>query len=668
MRFFICSLFIYVLGQNLYAQPIDSLVAQLNEKTGEERTPILHELILSVWLNYPDQAKVYADEALKLSTDSSDSTNISKSLRLIAGVYYYKGDYDQSLNYNLKALDIAQSLKDSSLINNGFNNLGLLFFELGSYQTALEYLLKSKEMKEQMSEIYGMATTLNNIGRVFNQVELLDSARTYFLKAYEVALLDDEQNEIYSLNNLGNTYLKEGAYQVSLDYYQRAHARADELGNIFWGSESLRGMGEVFMAQREYDTARFFLIQSLQSSKHIDNKKGIAEAYYSLARLTSRVGSHTQALAYLAQSDTLAMRIKQRQQLLDNLKERIEIYKRQNKKDQVIREQTQFIHLQDSLFKDVAARNLALIPIKLREYSERRELAEKEEQLRNKSLTSRFYASALLISIPLLIILIVLLKKNQRTHRELLTYNEELQQTQKLLITSEKMASLGVMAAGIAHEINNPLNFIKNGTEALALSIKTQDKAQKKELEELFKIIEEGVSRASKIVKSLSHFSRKGPDMDEQCNVKDIIENCLLILHNKIKNKVQVLTDFSDSSLIVVGNEGRLHQVMMNIIANAVQAIKITGTLKISTLKRGYFLDVVIEDDGEGIPQAHLSKISDPFFTTKEPGEGTGLGLFITYSIVEEHNGYIDVISTPGEGTIFTISLPLNEVAVDALT
>ena len=220
------------------------------------------------------------------------------------------------------------------------------------------------------------------------------------------------------------------------------------------------------------------------------------------------------------------------------------------------------------------------------------------------------------------------------------------------------MASLGIMAAGIAHEINNPLNFIQNGVEALSTKISEDDQDKKKELEPIFHIVKEGVNRASKIVRSLSHFSRKGPEMNEECNIKEIIENCLLILHNKIKNKVRVLTDFSSTTQIVKGNEGRLHQAMMNIIANAEQAIENTGTIKITTIKRDNFLDVTIEDNGEGIPKENLSKISDPFFTTKAPGEGTGLGLFITFSIIEEHNGQIDVISSPGKGTIFTISLP----------
>lgn len=270
---------------------------------------------------------------------------------------------------------------------------------------------------------------------------------------------------------------------------------------------------------------------------------------------------------------------------------------------------------------------------------------------------TRLYAVIVFISLPFILVLIYLLSKVQKSHHELIAYNEELQRTQKLLVTSEKMASLGVMAMGIAHEINNPLNFIKNGVEALESRIVEEMPEKKEELEPLLRIVREGVKRSTNIVKSLSHFSRKTPSMEEECDLKDIIENCLMILHNKIKNRIKIITTFDKDSR-AIGNEGRLHQALLNILANAAQAIDGKGIINILTSRKNGFIEVTIEDDGEGIPEDNLSKISDPFFTTKAPGEGTGLGLFITYSIIEEHKGEIDVISNPGKGTIFIITIP----------
>lgn len=270
---------------------------------------------------------------------------------------------------------------------------------------------------------------------------------------------------------------------------------------------------------------------------------------------------------------------------------------------------------------------------------------------------NRLFAIIVFVALPFIFVLVYLLSKVYKSHHELIAYNEELQKTQKLLVTSEKMASLGVMAMGIAHEINNPLNFIKNGVEALESRIKEDFPEKATEYEPMLKIVREGVKRSTNIVMSLNHFSRKSPNMDERCDLVSIIENCLLILHNKIKNKVQIITSF-DKCSIVIGNEGRLHQALLNILANAAQAIEKKGTINIITAQKEDKIEVTIEDDGMGIPPENLSKISDPFFTTKAPGEGTGLGLFITYSIIEEHDGDIDVISNAGKGTIFMVSLP----------
>ncbi|GAB4238717.1 MAG: hypothetical protein Tsb0034_14430 [Ekhidna sp.] len=640
-----------------YAQPTDSLLSALETTEGEERIDLLHELVIDLWLNYPEQGMKYAQESLELSRQLGDSTRISKSLRMIAGVQYYKSEFEASLEYNRKALQIATLLKDTVLINNVYNNIGLLYFNLGNYEDALEYLMLARSMKDQIDDVYGLSATLNNIGLVFERVGAYDEARKYFLEAYDVAVENDDIHKIYALNNIGNTYLHEARGEIAETYFRQALRLSREAENINWGSVSLRGIGEVFILREAFDSARYYCEASLKASQSIDDKKGIAEAYYVLSKYAMAAGEMDAAVNYLQQSKDVATSIHLRHQLLDNMKLFIEIYKQMNQKDMVIAYQEEYLQIRDSLFTDLIWRNLTLVPIKLKEQADRVKLTSQQAEIQSKSFTNRLYAIIILVSVPLFIVLIVLLRKNKRAHDELLANNEELKRTQKLLITSEKMASLGVMAAGIAHEVNNPLNFIKNGVEALNKKINEEEEIDKDELKPIFTIVNEGVKRATNIVKSLSHFSRKSPKMDEECDLKEIIENCLLILHNQIKGRVRIKTKFLTKSK-VPGNEGRLHQAVLNIIANAAQAIEGTGAIEITTLEKGKTVELRIKDDGEGIPEENLSKISDPFFTTKAPGEGTGLGLFITFSIIDEHGGNIEVISTSGEGTEFIITLP----------
>lgn len=643
-----------------HGQKTDSLLVVLNDKQGSDRIEVLHELVINLWLTFPENAMGYGEEALMLSEKAGDSFAVSKSLRLIAGVHYYKADYDLSLDYNIRALNIAKTLNDSSLIGNGYNNIGLLYYNLGNYPTSLEYLLRSKQIKERINETYGLATVLNNIGLIFNETRNFEKAKVVFTEAYDVALkIKDGNNLVYSLNNKGIAYLNEGADDTALSHFRRAWSLSKLYENVNWGSVSLRRIGEVFVKKGLLDSARYYCELSMEASEKIADKKGIVEVYQILTKYALAKEKTEEALFYLNQSHELATQLKLRQHLLNNLKLYIVIYQSSNEPTMVMDYQGRYIQLRDSLFLDVVNRNLSLVPIKLKEESDRITLSSQQNELKSKSFSNKIYAFALIVIIPLVIFLIVLLRKNQKANRNLIQFNEELQKTQKLLVTSEKMASLGMMATGIAHEINNPLNFIKNGVEALSKKVGESKIKDKEELNALFKIVNEGVVRSTKIVKSLSHFSRKSPEMNEACNIKEIIENCLLILHSKVKDRVRVKTRFARGKNLVRGNEGRLHQVMMNIISNAEQAIEGTGTIEISTTVIDGNLEVVIQDDGSGISEENLSKIGEPFFTTKAAGVGTGLGLFITFSIIDEHNGEIDVTSSPEMGTKFIISLPL---------
>lgn len=239
-----------------------------------------------------------------------------------------------------------------------------------------------------------------------------------------------------------------------------------------------------------------------------------------------------------------------------------------------------------------------------------------------------------------------------RKNMALQTSYLELQATSQKLIESEKMASLGIMSAGVAHEINNPLNFIKGGIEVLSRQL-----SQANDIKPYVQAINEGVSRASSIVSSLAHFSRTTPSMKEICDLHEIVDNCLIMLNHKLKYKVEVIRNYEEKGDVkILGNEGKLHQAILNILSNAEQSIKEKGTITISSYADRDSLKLIISDTGCGIAPEDLSKIRDPFFTTKIPGEGTGLGLSITYKVIEEHHGSISVESEVGSGTSFHVT------------
>jgi len=248
--------------------------------------------------------------------------------------------------------------------------------------------------------------------------------------------------------------------------------------------------------------------------------------------------------------------------------------------------------------------------------------------------------------------------KLESANNELNLTMQHLKETQSHLIQSEKMASLGVLTAGVAHEINNPLNFIKGGYLGLDNYFKEEDIAQDKDILTFLEGIKTGVDRATDIVKGLNQFSRDNENYVEECDIHSIIDNCFLILKYQLKDKIEIHKEFCDKRLLVPGNVGKLHQVFINIIINANQAIEQKGKISVSTFIVGEEIIIEISDNGRGISEEDISRITDPFFTTKDPGEGTGLGLSITYSIIQEHGGNITFNSTISEGTTVRVQLP----------
>ncbi|MGE0078856.1 MAG: PocR ligand-binding domain-containing protein [Bacteroidales bacterium] len=242
---------------------------------------------------------------------------------------------------------------------------------------------------------------------------------------------------------------------------------------------------------------------------------------------------------------------------------------------------------------------------------------------------------------------------------ELKSTLKHLKETQAQLLYADKMASLGILTAGVAHEINNPLNYIMGAYFGLENFFDNETPERKEEVAILLASLKEGVERAAAIVRGLNQFSRDSKNYDEQCHIHSIIDNCLAMLYNQYKHKIDIEKFYEKEDVIVKGNVGKLHQAFLNILTNSIQAIKDKGSISVSTTKNSSSLTILIADSGSGIKKEYLSKIMDPFFTTKDPGKGTGLGLSITYSIIQEHRGEIEFESEINKGTTVKITLPI---------
>ena len=297
------------------------------------------------------------------------------------------------------------------------------------------------------------------------------------------------------------------------------------------------------------------------------------------------------------------------------------------------------------------------------------------------------------------------IKNKMQVHKmnvDLIDSLSNLRRTQPKLVQQEKLASIGQLAAGIAHELNNPVGFISSNFTSLESYISIIKKYIKKfdnltaivdrgeitkakevarilkafrkeqkldyiftDIGDLVKESMEGILRITEIVRSLRNFSRIDNESDvEQYDINEALENTLIVAKNEIKYVADVVKNFSEIPLIeCVG--GEINQVLLNIIVNAAQSIKSQnrkekGLIKIHTFSKDEYVVCKVSDNGPGIPKEIIDKIFDPFFTTKEAGKGTGLGLNISYDIIiNKHRGDLYAESTVGKGTTFTLKLPV---------
>jgi signal transduction histidine kinase len=277
----------------------------------------------------------------------------------------------------------------------------------------------------------------------------------------------------------------------------------------------------------------------------------------------------------------------------------------------------------------------------------------------------------------------------------------DLKESQTQLVQSEKMASLGQMVAGVAHELNTPLGYVKNNVEllreltaplftlataqaaladcladptcdeallaqAFAAAAKARDEAAPEllveDLNQLFSDTLYGLGQIAELVVGLKNFARLDRAMSEEVDLNDCIRSALVIARNATKDKAEVITQLGELPPIACA-PSQINQVLLNLLTNAAQAIEGYGQIQVKSWSDEAAVFISVQDNGKGMPAAVLARIFDPFFTTKPVGQGTGLGLSISFKIIQDHGGLIRVASEPGRGTRFLLRLPRQSAA-----
>jgi two-component system NtrC family sensor kinase len=247
-------------------------------------------------------------------------------------------------------------------------------------------------------------------------------------------------------------------------------------------------------------------------------------------------------------------------------------------------------------------------------------------------------------------------------HQELSTYVQRLKENQEQLIQTEKLTSLGQMAASIAHEVNNPLAGVLVYTQLLTKKIAGGNIPKEIALDYLSKMDSE-LTRSTKLIRNLLDFARQSPLTLREIELNDVVNQALdLTAHSAELQHVEVIRELAPSLPKLMADFDQLQQVCTNLILNAIQAMPEGGRLTLNTSANNSQVIIEVQDTGCGISPENMRKLFTPFFTTKEKGKGVGLGLAVAHGIIQRHQGRIEVQSKEGEGTTFTIYLPLTEV------
>ncbi|MDX2047580.1 MAG: ATP-binding protein [Chitinophagaceae bacterium] len=653
----------------------DSLVNAYKNAANDSTRYFLNRQLLSYYFNTNlDSALKYAEIGVQIAqknkmklAEASASNNLAWQLEM-------KGRYAESLKFYLAALAIAevpetekrndwQLEKDKPLLyqrltvlSNIHNLLGGLMERIKNYDKQIFHVKESIRIAEEINNKYRLMVASHSLGRIYIRLNKLDSALQLSGRAEKLGIeLNDKIFYCYVLVDLGYIHLKKGNKDIALKYYKSGIELANE---------------QHFLSALARGYLRFCNYYLADSEK--DSSLHYARLFEQTLKLQGKVDREEQDIGVVYEKLYLS-------------------YQLQGQQDSTLKYAGLAISAKDSISNDRLQNMAAFQKVLLDEQFRLQNIEKEKKDYQNKIRTILLSGGLSLI----FLVAVFLYRNNRQKHKANLVLQEqkdkvestlqELQSTQSQLIQSEKMASLGELTAGIAHEIQNPLNFVNNFSEVSnELIDEMKDEIKKGNYDEvngiaddvkqnLEKINHHG-KRADAIVKGMLQHSSSGSGKKEPTDINALADEYLRLAYHGLRAKdksfnATMKTDFDES----IGNINIIPQdigrVVLNLINNAFYVVNekskqnIEGyepTVKVSTKKDGNTVLVSVKDNGNGIPDSIKEKIFQPFFTTKPTGQGTGLGLSLAYDIVVKgHGGTLEVVSAEGVGTELVIQLPV---------
>jgi signal transduction histidine kinase/tetratricopeptide (TPR) repeat protein len=670
-------------------------------------------------------ASDFYERSLAIRKVVGDKKGIAVAFNNLGNVLKKQGDIAKALDYYHQSIRIKEELNDQNGIALSLNNIGIIYVEQKEYDKALDYYQRSLEIREGLGDSFGIAGSYNNLGVVYRNLKDLDKALEYYTKSLTIRMKIGDKRGIASvLNNIGIIHKTKGDIEKAIEYYEKSVAIQHELGQKSNISSTLSNIGHLYLKENNLNKASAYGEKSYTIAKEVGNPMQIKMAAKLKEEVCRKKGDYRNALKfyeeYIVMRDSLdniqnrELTEKrywqyeyQKKTLADSLQHQqaIEVKNLMLAKKQE-ESKRQLVVIYALFFVFILMIVLAMLIYRgyLMKIKTNKLISEKNLMLEQAFEEIKATSEALAHKNEILFqqhheiesqrnSLSELNSELQSINEEIMAQKEELERTQEQLVLSEKMASIGVLTAGIAHEINNPINFVYGGVNSIMRDLADVEQVleiikdiensnlepaliveqivQRKRMydfDEAYRTIGEtindvklGAQRTAEIIQGLRDFSHSESDEFGFTNINKTIEGVLVLLKNKYKNRVEIVKELDEGLPDVECKAGKINQVIMNLLSNAIDAISETGEIRITSKLSNGMCCISVHDNGSGIKPEVLPKIFDPFFTTKKVGKGTGLGLSISYGIIEEHRGTIEVKSEVGKGSEFTVKWPIKQ-------
>jgi two-component system, NtrC family, sensor kinase len=609
-------------------------------------------------------------------------------------------DPNLALKYNHELIDLSRKLNNNTYLYYGYFQLGSKKRSSGDYPGALNNYLACSKLA---TSSFGFANAYIGMGDVYNDLHNYADAKSYYEEGIKfLRNLDDSIALASAILNEGEAFRHNGQNDSAVICGKEAERIFEKKGHQLGKAYATGNLGLVYASLGQFGVAEKDINEAIAVMEANNIYDAVCEYFSAMSDIYLRKGDTTNAIGYAKKSVDLAEKYQFNKQASDGNKVLSELYERLHDPLHGLQYYKTYIVYRDSL-NDLSKQKS--VDSLQRVFEVSRKQAEVNEANHKKRQQKILLFASLAVLAFIIGLLIVLMRNNRQKQKAYTLLSKakavteeqrdranktltELKQTQAQLIQSEKMASLGQLTAGIAHEIQNPLNFINNFSDLnkelvedmlteKSKAISERDEKLEEELLKNIKDNEEKINqhgrRADAIVKGMLQHSRPSSGEKELTDINALAGEFLKLSYHGLRAKdksfnATMITAFDDAVDKIRIAPQEIGRVLLNLYNNAFYAVtekknlNIEGyepTVSVSTKKLDKFIEIRIRDNGTGVPKEKLNKIFQPFFTTKPSGEGTGLGLSLSYDIIKVHDGEIAVQSQEGDYTEFIVSLPV---------